>query len=251
MKFYLFSLLCYLITNLGFAQEATELFEQGNAAYSDGKYNDAIDLYQSVLDKNQTSVDLYYNLANAYYKSNTIGKSIYFYEKALQLDPDNTEVLNNLKFAQRATVDRVETLPKRFTTKIAEGSIFRYTFDTWAWLAVVCMIGFVILFILYYASGTTTSKRIFFTTALTTLLISFIFLTFAFVKYNEVQNKRSGIVFSQEAAVNSEPNLRSNLAFELHEGTKVRILENTKGWRKIQLADGKIGWIPKEDIKEL
>ncbi|VAV85262.1 Aerotolerance protein BatE, partial [hydrothermal vent metagenome] len=50
----------------------------------------------------------------------------------------------------------------------------------------------------------------------------------------------------------SEPNLRSETAFVLHEGTKVQILETyNKNWTKVKIANGKTGWIANADIKPL
>jgi hypothetical protein len=36
----------------------------------------------------------------------------YSYEKALVLSPNDKEVLNNLKFAQKRTIDEVKVIPK-------------------------------------------------------------------------------------------------------------------------------------------
>ena len=76
-------------------------------------------------------------------------------------------------------------------------------------------------------------------------------LFFAFQKFNLDQNDQPAIVFAQESQIKTEPNLRSEEAFRLHEGTKVQVLESLKDWQKIKLSDGKTGWIPKDDIKLL
>ncbi|MGB2050149.1 MAG: SH3 domain-containing protein, partial [Flavobacteriaceae bacterium] len=50
----------------------------------------------------------------------------------------------------------------------------------------------------------------------------------------------------------SEPNLKSETVFILHEGAKIQILESyKKEWSKIKLIDGKSGWLPNEAFKEL
>jgi len=75
---------------------------------------------------------------------------------------------------------------------------------------------------------------------------------FAFQKYEYEQNDNPAIVFAHESEIKSEPNLRSEIAFKLHEGTKVQVLEiYNENWTKIKLADGKTGWISSQDIKEL
>ena len=52
-------------------------------------------------------------------------------------------------------------------------------------------------------------------------------------------------------SVNDSPTMNSELNFTLHEGTKVQILETLDNWRKIKIADGKIGWMDVRDLKEL
>ena len=65
-------------------------------------------------------------------------------------------------------------------------------------------------------------------------------------------NENPAIVFAEESEVRTDPNLRSDTAFKLHEGTKVEILEEfEQDWFKVRLADGKTGWMPSEDVKLL
>jgi uncharacterized protein YgiM (DUF1202 family) len=77
-------------------------------------------------------------------------------------------------------------------------------------------------------------------------------LFFAFQKYTFDKRNNPAIVFAQESDVKTEPNLRSENAFQLHEGTKVQVLDNYNDtWTKIEITNGKQGWIPSEDIKLL
>ena len=76
-------------------------------------------------------------------------------------------------------------------------------------------------------------------------------ILFAFHKYNLDKNNKPAIVFSQESKVKSEPNLRSEESFRLHEGTKVQVLDTVDEWREIKLSDGKTGWVISDDIKML
>ncbi|MBT8264093.1 MAG: tetratricopeptide repeat protein, partial [Muriicola sp.] len=87
------------------------LFENATTAYNKGNYEAAIQNYLEILENGEHSAILYYNLGNAYYKLNKIGPSIYYYEKALLLDPNDTEIKQNLAFAQNMTIDAIEPLP--------------------------------------------------------------------------------------------------------------------------------------------
>ncbi len=243
-------ILVFLMVTFGFAQ-SSEKFQRANSLYNQEKFQEAIDAYKSILDSGQESASLYYNMANAHYKLSNIGPSIYYYEKGLELSPNDEDIKNNLVFAQNATIDAIDSIPEGFVSGMLKKITNIFNYDGWAWTSVLCVILFVILFILYYSSRTSTKKRLFFVSSWAMLVLGIFGVFFAFSQYNSIKNNQFAIIFSQETIVKSEPNLRSEDVFELHEGTKVQVSETVNDWKKIKLSDGKIGWIPSEDLKEL
>ena len=233
-----------------FAQNQV-LFEKANTLYNEGKYAEAIDTYNAILDTKKHSADLYYNLANAHYKLNNIAPSIYYYEKALLLNPTDKDLKNNIAFARNMTIDAIDVIPDVGFLKLLNTTTRKMSFDTWAKIAVTLVFCFVILFLIYYFTYSTLSKRIAFIGSITALFFVFVTLAFAFHKYNLDKNYNPAIVFAQEAKVKSDPNNRSEESFRLHEGTKVEVLETYNDWKKIQLSDGKMGWLLNDDIKLL
>lgn len=228
------------------------LFSQGNSLYNEGKFQDAIHTYERILDTKNHSAELYFNLANTYYKLNRIAPSVYYYEKALQLSPNDNDIINNMSFAKNMTIDDIEIMPEMGFSKIANQVINTYSFDTWAKLSVFFVALFVVLFLAYYFSYSSTNKRFAFLASSLSIVLILITLAFAFQRYDYEQKDKPAIVFAQESEIKNEPNLRSEIAFKLHEGTKVQVLEvYSENWTKIKLADGKTGWISSEDIKEL
>ncbi len=229
-----------------------ESFAEGNSLYNEGKFQDAINVYESILDTENHSAELYFNIANAYYKMNRIAPSVYYYEKALQLSPNDKDIKNNMSFAQNMTIDAIEVIPEMGFSKITKNIINKFSFDNWAILSIIFVMLFVVLFLAYYFSYSTNRKRFAFISSNLSLGLVLITLMFAFQKYEYDQNDNPAIVFAQETEIKSEPNLRSEIAFKLHEGTKVQVLEiYNENWTKIKLADGKTGWISSQDIKEL
>lgn len=228
-----------------------DLFEQGNALYNEGKYSEAIEKYTAILKSKKHSADLYFNLANAHYKLNHIAPSIYYYEKALLLNPDDIDIKNNMAFAQNMTIDAIDVIPDAGFSKVVKSITNTLSFDGWAKVAVGLVFGFVILFLVYYFAYTTLAKRLTFIGSLVSLFLVCASLAFAFHKYNLDKKDNPAIVFVQETKVKSDPNLRSEEAFRLHEGTKVQVVDSYNDWKKIELADGKTGWVISEDIKLL
>lgn len=240
----------FLLGFVSFAQNEI-VFEQANTLYNEGKYAEAIDKYNSILESNKHSSELYFNLANAHYKLNNIAPSIYFYEKALQLSPNDKDVKNNIAFARNMTVDAIDVIPEAGLSKLIKNTTNTLNFDDWAKASVLFVFCFVILFLIYYFAYTSFKKRMAFIGSLMALFLLCVTLLFAFHKSNLDKKDRPAIVFSQESKIKSEPNLRSEESFRLHEGTKVQILDTVNNWKKIKLSDGKTGWVASEDIKML
>ena len=235
---------------LGASQNESN-FEKANNLYNQGKYAEAIDLYRTILDSGSHSAELYFNLGNAHYKLNNIAPSIYYYEKALQLDPNDKDIKNNLAFAENMTIDDIDIVPESAFNKLLNGITNNLSFDGWAKLSIVLVFCFVILILFYYFAYSSTKKRMAFIVGMFSLILACFSLVFAFHKYNLDKKDRPAIVFVAEAKVNTEPNSRSEETFRLHEGTKVQILDTVNDWKKIKLADGKTGWILSDDLKAL
>lgn len=247
---HLLYILIGLFTTLSIAQNKT-LFDQANTLYNEGKYADAINKYEAIIESGQHSAELYYNLGNANYKLNNIAPSIYYFEKALQLKPNDKEILNNIAYAKNMTIDDVQAVPKLGLSRFFNKAINTLSFDNWAKTAIVFVVLFVLLFIIYFFAYSTTKKRLAFVSGLVSLVLGLVSLSFAFKKQSLDQNDNPAIVFAKETEVKTEPNLGSAEAFVLHEGTKVQVLDTINNWKKIKLADGKSGWIISNDIKLL
>ena len=109
-------ILVLIVSFSAFSQNET-LFEQGKELYKNGKYQQAINSWMKIVENGEHSAELYFNLGNAQYKLNHIGPSIYYYEKALQLSPNDQDIKNNLAFAENARIDSIEPLPQTVFSK--------------------------------------------------------------------------------------------------------------------------------------
>ncbi len=227
------------------------LFEEATKAYNEGDYELAIENYQHILESGSHSASLYFNLGNAYYKLKKIAPSIYYYEKALLLDPNDKEIRDNLSYARQMTIDDIQPIPQTAISRITSRVMNIMTFDQWAYTSILFMILFVLLYLAFYFFRFSDRKRLAFIGSMVFLFLTAMSVTLAALQYSEYRDTRPAIIFVSETAVKEEPNNRSITLFTLHEGSKVYVEETLEDWNKIMLSDGKNGWIPSSDLRAL
>lgn len=244
--------LCVLSFSLSvLGQDYSAVFEKATQDYANGNYESAIEKYEEILDGEQESVALYYNLGNAHYKLDHIAPSIFYYEKALQLSPQNEDVKNNLAFAKQMTIDAIEEAAPIGLEKIKENTIGKLSSETWSKMAVVGVFIFVVFFIWYYFSIGSRLKRLLFSISIIGMILFIFSFSFAFIQQQDASMERYGIIFSEEASIKAEPNPKASEAFLLHEGTKVKLLDGFNGFYKLEIGDGRQGWLNQKHVKAL
>lgn len=231
--------------------QINSLFDEGNTAYNEGDYTAAIEYYEQILENGQESAEVYFNLANAHYKLNNVAPSVFYYEKALQLDPRDKDIQNNLVFAENMVLDDIEEVEKSGFARIWNNILLVLSYNQWAWLGVILSFLFAGSFLLYYFSRKSGLKRTFFTMSVVFLIISALAVVFAFQQKSFYTDNQFAVIFSEAAAVRNEPTLRGNEIYTLHAGTKVEVLETYQNWVKFELVNGNEGWIEEENLKFL
>jgi len=245
------TILVLLFSLVAYSQEADKLFAEGNTFYKEENYTRAVGVYLAIEEQGIESDDLYYNIANCYYKMNKVAPAIYYYEKALKVNPTNADAKANLAFAKRMTIDVIEELPKTFFQRFSVNIIQKLPFDTWAIIAVIASFLASLLFLLYYFSTSSAKKLFYFNTSIFTVFVLIVTAFFAFNNYKTVQKNRIAIIFYPKVEIMNAPSNSSDEIFELHEGTKVIVLDALDNWKKIKIADGKTGWIYADALKEI
>jgi tetratricopeptide (TPR) repeat protein len=249
MKHILFFALFSCLTCFG--QDPEDLFRSGNIAYNKGAYDRAIVYYDSISSLGVHSPELYFNLGNAYYKKNVIASSILNYEKALLLDADNEQLINNLTYAQNMTLDRFTSLPESELKKATAELVFLTSVRGWSMVLIAVFWLAAVLFFLFKRSNSSMLKRLFFTGFVISLLLSILTVVIILQQQNTLRNTNPAIVFVQSESFRSEPNMRSEVLLNIHEGAKVFILEDVEDWIKIKLQNGSVGWIPRSSVQPI
>ena len=238
-----------LLSCVVFAQEASHQFEQANQLYRNGEYEKASQLYQQVIKNGFESAELYYNLGNAYFKMGNIPASILNYERAKKISPDDEDINYNLRLANLRVVDKIEPIPRLFFLNWWLSFVNLYSSSSWSTIGIILLwLSAITGIMIFVVRGITLQRSLF---LFTLVLVALTVLAFiGAYKQNEIENSDEiAIVFTQTVSVKSAPDSQSTDLFVLHEGVRVEFLDAVGDWRKIRLADGKIGWLLLKDVQ--
>ena len=219
--------------------------------YAKGNYQQAIKDYQEIL-KTGVSSEIYYNLGNAYYRTDNITQALLSYERALQLSPGDNDIRFNLQYARSKTIDKITPETEMFFVTWYHSLVNFTSVDRWANTAIVSIVMALLLILVFlFAPQMWARKSGFYGSAVFLLLFAFANL-FAFQQKHELETKQGAIVIAPTVNVKKTPAASGTDVFVIHEGTRVDITDRgMKQWRGIKLADGREGWLKTSQIEEI
>ena len=233
------------------AGENNVLLDSAGAAYSKGEYTKAAKFYETVLSSGQEAPEVYFNLGNAYYKSNNIALAILNYERAVKLEPDNEDFNFNLKLANQRIEDKIDEAPQMFLTQWKNAIVSLMTEKGWSQLCIALVFFSLALFALFIAAQQRALKQLGFFggVVLAILCVSTFFI--AKHKYNLTINGKEAVITAPSITVTGSPSEKGTKLFIIHEGTKVKVTQEDTDWVEIKIANGNTGWIKGSQLERI
>lgn len=244
-------LLLFSIATTSAQPSSSERWDAGNKAYMAGAYNQATEEYHAILDGGEYSLELYYNLANAYFKMDSLGKAILYYNKALRIDPSHEDALYNLAIAEARTKDKITEVPEFFLNGWMRSIRDTLSCNTWSVLSILFFAIFLGGALLFLLTSAIRLRKVGFYGALSALIIFVVATSFAVSSRNNMLSHDEAIVTASAISVKSSPDHSSTDLFVLHEGTKVRVVSEMENWAEVVIADGKKGWTEKRNFEKI
>jgi len=222
------------------AGQGADLFAQGNQAYAEGRYDEAISLYERVIREAGYSASLLYNLANACYRKKDVGQAILNYERALYLDPGNTDIRTNLALARKDFGLISEPTPawqRPFDLLNLNGWALAVSGGFWAFSLLILLRGI--------------RPRIFRGTAfraVTAVLLLFLFTGGAGVAL-QYENLAWGVVTQDHARLLVSPFESAASSISLQDGKIVRMAGTYRDYVLVKGENGQSGWLKKDAVQ--
>lgn len=233
-----------------FSGNVDQLIDSAQNSFMQTRYAEALEMYDSARVMGYSSSDLFYNIGNCYYRLNDIPNSIYYYEKALMLDPSNGDAEFNLKIANQQLKQVVEPLPMPFYVAWGVSLLNIMSSDAWTILNIVFLVLVLAGIALYLFMSRIALRKLGFSIAIVSLVLFVITAVCAYKSSVRISENNYAVVFEQ-SMVKTSPNADAVNSFEIYEGLKVQVEDSANGMYNIKLADGKEGWIDMNDVKLL
>lgn len=228
-----------------------ELWQIANTAYNAGNYAQAEECYTRIVEQGLHSAALYYNLANAHFKQDELGKAMLYYNRALRLRPNDEDIRHNLEYAEQSTKDSIEEIPEFFLKTWIKSLRGALSCTAWSILSLLMLVAALACGLLYLLAQRLSLRKIGFYLMAVTALLFVVTTAFAWSERNMLVERSEAIIMNSAVSIKSSPDRSATELFVLHEGTKVTIGETIDGWAEVRIADGRKGWIEQERIERI
>jgi len=235
-------------------RQAREMFRQANElASSDPAQaellyrNSAMRFEKIVRQGGIQNGEIFYNIGNAYFKIDDIGRAILNYKRAALFIPNDLNLRQNLQFAKARRIDRIEEPQRMQVLKI----LFFWHYDLSSHTR---MILFTVFFVLFWVFA---GFRLFFSKSFLKWLILFpagfalLFLGSLMIDTIYHYNRDPGVIINHEVIARKGDSVSYESSFKepLHSGTEFTLIEKRGSWYYIELLDFRKCWIPEADVE--
>ena len=237
-------------------------WEAGIEAYNNKEYADAVEAFESVVANGHASADVYYNLANAYFKlgqqdgtssrpfaGGELGRAVLNYERALKIDPTMDDARYNLDIAKDLTND-TEAVPESFIVRLWHSLAGAMTTNGWATLSLSSLFVTVVLVLLYLLHGTILVRKVAFFVAIATVLLFVLATALSLTQLKAATKSSRAVILTNDITpVHASPDSSSKIIRQPSQGVTVE-MERTQGdWTEVRFADGEKGWLRTQSVE--
>ncbi len=223
-------------------EDVSSLWEKAGDAFAAGQWQNALNCYQMIEGEGLVSDDLYYNIGNTFLKLQDNAHAILYYERALKLNPSHADAAHNLEIVRQMALDKIDEVPDFILVSWFHNLRQGLSANAWAWITLGLLLLAGILLTVFRSGAPRSLRKVSFILSCIVLVLAIFTFIFSLQQKRAVTRQDSAIVTAPVCSVKSSPAEGGKTVFVLHEGTKVRLLDDVGDWARIEIADGRQGW---------
>lgn len=233
--------------------------QQADSAYNKEDYRMAIRLYLQAIDSDGVSPEIYYNLGNAYYRINELGRSVLYYQRALNLDPSMDDARSNLEFVKTRIIDKPED-DSSFLSNLHRRILSIFSPDAWAWIAFAMFVLLMGCVAMYIFSNNVAFRKTGFFGGFVVLVLTIYAMTLSYQSAMASTRTDMAVVTVPTANLRSVPGTSSdNKVIPIHEGTVLEITDSltmpgessSPKWYDVKINNSTRAWVNAADVEQI
>ena len=230
--------------------------DRANQAYKQELYNEALKLYLQEAEQTGVSSALYCNIGDTYYRLKDNVHAVLYYERALLLDPSNSDARFNLEFV-RGKMQLPDDAGDSWFSNWVDMTVSRLSSNAWAIIAIITFLLFLAGVAVYMFLDNVLMRKIGFFGGALMIVVSILANLAAFHVYHKATGGNGAIIMPESVTLGTaprEPRDKQEVAFELQQGTRVEIVDsitdkNSGKWLQISTAGGHKAWLNARDVE--
>lgn len=202
----------------------------GEQAYRAGQFGEAARAFERAVASDSTDISGWFNLGNAYYRSNDRGRAIWAWTRAARLAPRDPAITRNLQAAGAAEVLR--TLPPLSVRPVE-----------WYFLAAIAWWSAGALLVI----AITRRKKSLVPWALVPILIVIVAVTIGIV----ADGRRYAVAIDARTPLYGDPTVHSPIVRRVQAGAGLDVLERRGEWLRVRTLTQAEGWVESDAVGAL
>lgn len=231
------------------SQDHKTAFVQGSEAYAQADYNRALAFYSEALKQEGPSVPILYNIGNCYFKLEQKGRALLSYYQAELLSPADKDLRENIFFVEQSIPGRPPVHPAKWFEKLCAKALEHVSFDIIALVFSLMALALGVCLISLVFGYKIRAAR--WCAAVFAGLMIAVAPVVAGTAWKRYFSNEAVIISSGGSIARYGPTINDTRAFDLPEGSVVRVREVFDGWMQVSTYDGSLGWIPADAAQKL
>ena len=248
-KILLISIFLILTLTIYSKSDIANVWDSAVSKYSVADYNGALNRFKSLESEGYNSKELNYNIGNCYFKLKEYGYAVLYFERALKFDPSDKDIISNLELVREFTIDKIDVLPEFILNTWISDLNYSLSSSMWSLFVLVFTISLALLIILFRNLQKHSLKKLTFALSIVSFVLMIISFYFSVKQISDFNTNNFGVVINSVVSVKSSPDQSAKDLLILHEGTKVKINDTLSGWKRVELSDGREGWLKQTELE--
>lgn len=239
-----------LVSSVAAATPVQQL-QEANQAYQDGRFEQAISQYEAILDEGYSSVALYHNLGNAWYRVGQPGKAALYYHRGLELSPGDGGLQDNLAVIRAGFADPISPLPEFFLKRWWRFTKSIFGINGWAIIGLLLLWGGFAGLWRWRTAPQREQRKKAFIAGVVVLLLAVLPFVLALDGMGTNDRSQKGVIVAGTPNLYEAADTRSAVIRPVPPGAAVLVIDQIGEWVKVRLENGETGWLTRDQFEKV